>query len=254
MNTHKIQTPPRTPTSIICVFVVLIIFYIYTTTAMLIMLFSPRSSAALPFSILYAGDAMYKLVLFKESKQEAPLWWLAAIQRIHAENASVLHALAEYQLAHHQKDAGLVLLTRALELDPENLEYKAQVFQFLYNNNLTGLMAKELSLRGGGGLGNEWSVRWYTIGLDFIRQGLPRKALVFWRAAANNTPSSSHMWIEYASLLLNVGQPDKSQQALALCEKDPIAGEHCREADYFFRRHEPTPLGYYRKIILGTSQ
>lgn len=253
MVLHKKHTMDA-PLLVRLALLVVVVFYSVSLVAFFVVTFFARGRDAPRIAIIYPEDAMYILEVYSQDSNALPDWWLDGAEALHRGNPGVLFALARYYLHQGQGDRGMTFVQRANEADPFNKEYRNAWVELLMNQGRTAQLQQDLETIGFEGLEEKWTPGMYAFGLERIQQDDPMSAVPFWWAASEISPSSSHMWIEYAALLVSLGDADRADRVLGQCETDSLAGAHCREARTFFRRGEPTPVGYYKDVILAETR
>jgi hypothetical protein len=187
-------------------------------------------------------------------EEDASRGLLYVAQNIHRADPDVWFALARQAERTGEYENATAHYQRAIELSPL-FEYQRETYvRFLFKQKRFIQLADELKTRGVYGLDYRWSARLYGVGYDFFASGAYDEALVFWRTAAQASPTWSHVWIEYASLLLAMRDENGARAVLDRCSMAPHAGPHCQETARSVARNESPPPGYYRDIILGLTQ
>lgn len=197
---------------------------------------------------------LYILETAQTNEKNVSTAWIYMAEKFHKGNPVVLNALADYAL-NVQNDADRErLLARINELDPYNVEYRNKWIEYLVSHHRVDATQDDLERRGFEGLDEKWTPHLYILGLELLRKGALQDALLFWRVAAIISPSWSHMWIEYASLLNHLGKNTLAKESLEFCSKDTFAGPHCQDILEKFMRNDMPPPGIYSFILIPVDK
>lgn len=226
----------------------LIIFYIGVSAGYVVYFLSSSNQKAHRITPYYALWAVGLLDDYAKQAVEISHADNVMVNTFFRKNSKMLYMLAKAEDAGGGPLAAQTYL-RALDGDPLNGSIRNDYMNYLLLHKQYDDMRIELEKRGQEGVTGVWTIPLYSVGLLLAQKGEVGYALPFWRVAAQLSPSWSHMWIEYASLLVANGNSIGARKALVRCGKDMYAGPHCLGALRHFDYDEFPPVGYYQKEI-----
>lgn len=224
----------------ICI-VAIALFYIITSAEILLITFIPKNTVSMWFSLTSAASSSY--ILSNAQKQErfvSPLF-IDVLQKIHSHHPEVLTQIHSYSKKTGRTHDEERMLRSIAAADPMNAENISALYAYYFLRRDIPELRKYVLLWGADGLSESWTPKFYSIGLTLIRDGHPEEAVIFWKWAALLSPSWSHVWIEYASLIERVYGEEPAGRALDRCVQDAYASLHCTEALRIFREQESLP-------------
>ena len=103
-------------------FIMLIVFFTFSMTSALSTLWLPVSSFTLPLSLVRSDYVIFEIGIALQNKRSLPDWWIVTAEILHPGNAAVLRELGLYENKFGHFDTALLLLQKAIALEPKNLQ------------------------------------------------------------------------------------------------------------------------------------
>lgn len=231
--------------------VAIVLFYVLTIGELLNTVLFPTHPVTSWLMLSSAASTTHSLRLARAQDKKVSYVWLLAARRAHAQHQEVLKELYAYSQSQISPFSESELVYEITASDPADSDNKSKLFEYYLKNQMIDVFYRDLYKWGADAMDEEWTPKLYIVGYDFLKRNDPERALVFWQWAAWLSPSWSHMWIEYATLLQSLGRHEEAVRALKKCSKDIYAGAHCLDLLEDFKMNDPPPLGFYNAIIRG---
>lgn len=204
--------------------------------------------------LLDANNTIISIEHAQAVKHQLPDAFVNAAAKIYGKQPEVLYVLAKERRARGHEGTYGAFLKEATTLAPFRAEYRNAWIEYLIQTHDTDALIRDIDTRRYEGLHEELTPSLYKVGLDMYHSGKMKEAELLWWAAARISPSWSHVWIEWASLFVVMGNRENARMVLDECSNDAYAKDHCQEAASLFISGTLPPPGEYAWIIVNEGE